>query len=58
LKRLIILVKQSSMSKLKVDFKGIYNVLFNTQRESIIGAMVHNGCNPIDVVLRKLICGF
>ena len=52
------IVPNSTMPKLKVAFKHIYKVLFNKKRQSITGAMVNNCCDPIDVVLGKLVYSF
>ena len=50
--------KNGTFAKLKVAFKRIYRYLHNIKCGSITGFMLQDNCDPIDVILRKLINSF
>ena len=50
--------KPTALQKLNVAYKRIFRSLFSIKSGSITGIMLQNNCNPLIVILRKLINGF
>lgn len=51
--------KKETLMKLRVAYKRIFRSLFSIKYgSSITLLMLQNKCDPLDVILRKLVCGF